>query len=205
VPNIAPTGRTILDRLKDLDYIGPFLYIPGIVLLLLAVTEYPWNDGNDGHIIGLFAAGGALIALWIYSQHRLGERATIPLRILTQRTVFWGSAFAFFVGATAFILLYYIPLYFQGARGTSATTSAIDLAPLVISFVVFSVASGILVTKLGYYVPFMIGGAALISVSSGLLSTLGVTTSPGIWIGFQIMSGAGLGISTQACPWYFQI
>ena len=190
--------KTTRDRLKELDYIGPVLYIPGIVSFLLALqwggTEYPWNSTR---IIGLFVASVALISSWIYSQFRLGDKATIPMRILTQRTVFWASVFAFQVGAISMIDLYYIPVYFQGIRATNATHAAVDLIPLVISAVISSVVAGALVTKLGYYVPFMIGGAGLISISSGLLSTLEVTTSAGRWIGFQIMAGTGLGLCTQ--------
>lgn len=71
--------RSFLDRFKEIDLIGASLLIPAIICLLLAVqwggNTYPWNNSR---IIGLFVGAGCLLILFVYSQIRLGEKATLP-------------------------------------------------------------------------------------------------------------------------------
>jgi MFS family permease len=59
------------------------------------------------------------------------------------------------------------------------------------------IASGALISTIGYYVPFMWLGAAFTTVGSGLLFTLRVDSSSGTLSAFQFITGLGLGICTQ--------
>lgn len=95
------------------------------------------------------------------------------------------------------VLVYYLPLWFQAVDDISTVDSGIHLLPMLIPVVVASIATGQLVSRVGYYTPFMILGACLTAVGSGLLTTLSVHTSKGKWIGFQIIYGFGLGCSSQ--------
>jgi MFS family permease len=197
-PERLENNKTIKERVKHLDYYGALLLIPAVVCLLLALqwggTQYAWNSAT---IIGLFCGFGAIIPIFVYVQLKLGERATIPIRVFTQRTVFFSSMFSFFVGSSFLIAIFYLPLYFQAVKGVSATKSGIDTLPLLLSVVLSSMAGGILVTVLGYFTPFMIGGMAIFTIGVGLLSTLAVDTSFGKWFGYQVVAGAGLGVCLQ--------
>ena len=51
--------------------------------------------------------------------------------------------------------------------------------------------------KLGYYLPWSIGGGVLVAIGSGLFSTFSLTTSTAKWIGYEILAGAGRGCSVQ--------
>ncbi|KAG9723947.1 MFS general substrate transporter, partial [Aureobasidium melanogenum] len=57
--------------------------------------------------------------------------------------------------------------------------------------------SGIATSIVGYYSPFLIVGSGIFIVGSALLTTWSVNTSAGIWIGYQIIAGAGLGSVLQ--------
>ena len=190
--------KTMRERLFELDYVGPIIFIPASVCLLLALQwgsyKLPWNSPQ---IICLFACFGILTMIWIYSQRRLGEKATIPIRLLVQRTVFYSSLFSFFASAGNVIPTYYIPLYFQAIKSSSPTLSAIYTLPLILSVIVSSVIAGGLVTKVGYYTPFMVVGSGLLAIGTGLLSILRVGTSVPEWIGFQVIAGAGTGMFLQ--------
>ena len=94
--------------------------------------------------------------------------------------------------------VYYLPIWFQAIDGVSAVNSGIRLLPMVIPIVVASITTGQLVSRIGYYTPFMIFGVCLTAVGAGLLTTLGIDTSEGKWIGFQIVYGFGLGSCSQA-------
>lgn len=69
---------------------------------------------------------------------------------------------------------------------------------MLLPVVVASIMTGILVSRIGYYTPFLIFGICLLSVGAGLLTTLEVDTSTAKWVGFQILYGFGLGCSSQA-------
>lgn len=53
------------------------------------------------------------------------------------------------------------------------------------------------ITALGPYVPFTYAGAAIFAIGSGLIYTLEVDSGAGMWIGYQILAGAGAGACVQ--------
>ncbi|TWU72845.1 hypothetical protein ED733_002466 [Metarhizium rileyi] len=69
--------------------------------------------------------------------------------------------------------------------------------PMLLSVVIFSVTSGAAVTSWGYYTPFIIGGAVLMPIGYGLVSTLAADSSAAAWIGYQVIAGAGVGMGMQ--------
>lgn len=100
------------ERLKQFDPIGTVLFIPAIVCLLLALqwggTKYPWSNGR---IIALFIVAGLLLIAFVAVQFWKGENATVPPRIMNQRTMIGASWFAVTLGGAFFILVYYIPIW----------------------------------------------------------------------------------------------
>lgn len=55
-----------------------------------------------------------------------------------------------------------------------------------------------MITLYGYFAPFMILGSCLATAGAGLISTFDPHSSPGIWIGYQILAGTAFGLSFQA-------
>lgn len=196
--NQSSKATPLLDRIKQIDFIGAALLIPCIICLLLALqwggNKYAWSNGR---IIGLFVTFGVLAFLTIFSQIKLGDRATLPPRIMTQRTVITSTTYALLFGGSFFVLVYYLPIFFQSVRGSSAMTSGIQLLPLMLATVVSSVLTGILVTIFGYYTPFLIASTAIASIGGGLITLYSIDISSGKWIGYQILLGAGVGAGFQ--------
>jgi hypothetical protein len=192
------SSESIISRIKQLDLIGASLLIPAIICLLLALqwggNQYPWNNSR---IIGLFVGFGLLVILFAASQIYLGERATLPPHILMKRTVWSSCLFALLFGGSFFVLVYYVPIFFQSVKGSSAMKSGIQLLPLMMATVVSSVVFGGLITLVGYYTPFLIVSAAIAAIGTGLLTMFDVDISTGKWIGFQIVVGAGVGAGFQ--------
>lgn len=67
------------------------------------------------------------------------------------------------------------------------------LIPLVLSMALTSLASGSLMNIVGYYTPFLIFASVMMSIGSGLLTTLQANTTTSAWIGYQILLGIGAG------------
>ncbi|KAB8238271.1 major facilitator superfamily domain-containing protein [Aspergillus alliaceus] len=192
------SGTPILQRIKQLDLIGASLLIPAIICLLLALqwggNKYPWSNSR---IIGLFVGFGLMIIIFAFSQIKLGDRATLPPGILKRRSVLAATMFALFFGGAFFLLVYYVPIFFQSVKGSSAMKSGIQLLPLMLATVISSVLVGAFVTIAGYYTPFLIGSTAIAAIGTGLITLYSVDISTGKWIGYQILVGAGVGAGFQ--------
>lgn len=193
-----PENLPILQRILKLDLIGASIIIPAVICLLLALqwggSTYPWSNSR---IIGLFVGAGLLLILFGYSQIRLGEKGTLPPRLFRNRNVVFAMAFAFFFGAAFFAIIYYLAIYFQSVKGSSATKAGIQLLPLLIATVLASVLTGVLISSIGYYVPVMLVSMVFFSIGSALITTFTVHTSTGQWFGYQVLAGAGVGVGFQ--------
>ncbi|KAF4509291.1 hypothetical protein G6O67_005560 [Ophiocordyceps sinensis] len=197
-PQRKKEPRTWKDIFWRLDPLGTLTFMPAIICLLLALhwggSQYPWDSSR---VTSLLLLSGFLIPVFIYVQHRMGDRATVPPRILKKRTVWSSAIFEFFIGACFLLAMYFLPFWFQAVKGASAVSSGIMNIPMLLSVVLFTVASGIIVTSWGYYTPFIIGAAVLMPIGYGLMTTLNIDSGPAAWIGFQIIAGAGVGIGMQ--------
>lgn len=204
-------------RSRQFDPIGTALFLPAIICLLLALqwggSTYAWSNGTPhrdpiislpspadltlGRIIALFVLAGVLAVGFIAMQFRQGDNATIPLRIIKQRTVAASAWYTLCLGGSFFILIYFVPLWFQAIKGVSATKSGIMVLPMILSLVLISVVAGIGVTTLGYYAPFMIISSLLMAIGVGLMSTWKSDTNHSMWIGYQVIYGLGVGFGMQ--------
>ncbi|KAJ6603604.1 putative efflux pump antibiotic resistance protein [Mycena vulgaris] len=195
---VKPEPATFTQRLALFDPWGTLVFVPAIVCLLLALqwggSKYPWKSAR---IIALFCVFGVLISIFIGIQVWKQDRATIPPRILKQRSIWSSAAYSFAIGAAFFILAFYLPIWFQAIRGVSAVHSGIDNLPMILSLVVASIFAGGLITKIGYYSPFMIASSLLTAIGTGLISTLKVNSSHKKWMSFEIICGLGVGLGMQ--------
>lgn len=67
----------------------------------------------------------------------------------------------------------------------------------MLALVLAMISGGLINQKVGYYTPLGIAGACIMSVGAGLLTTLQVDTGSGRWIGYQNMTGLGMGFCLQ--------
>ncbi|KAI0413983.1 MFS general substrate transporter [Xylaria grammica] len=201
----SPRGRvrdaadsTRLQKIMTLDPISTVLFLPSIISVLIALqwggTVYQWNDGR---VIALLVVFGVLLLAFLGVQYWVGENGTVPPRIIEQRSIRSGALFSFLVGASFFVMIFYLPIWFQAVRGASATQSSVNSLPLMISFTSAATVAGGVVSTYGYYTPFMYGPAVLGSIGTGLMTTFTTDISTGKWISYQIMFGTGMGISMQ--------
>ena len=198
LPAPVKAGLSIREQVQQLDPLGTAVFLPGIVCLLLALqwggSTYAWSNGR---IIALLTLSGTLFIAFIAIQFWKKDNATVPPRILKQRSVAAGFCYTICLGSCFMIVVYYLPIWFQAIKGASAVHSGIMNLPLLLSLVIGSISSGILVSKVGYYVPFMFASCLLMSIGAGLLTTLTTTTNHPKWIGFQVVIGFGIGIGMQ--------
>lgn len=189
---------TFKQQLKKFDLEGTALFLPAIICLLLALqwggSKYAWGSAR---IIALLVLFVVLIGGFIAVQWWKQEDATVPPRVFLNRNV-WGSAlFGAMLGAAFFVMVYYLPIWFQAVKGVSATKSGIMNLPAILGLVIVSMLAGGLVTYSGYYTPFMLLSSVLTAVGAGLLATFETDTGSSKWIGYQFIFGAGVGFGMQ--------
>ncbi|GKT68919.1 MFS aflatoxin efflux transporter [Colletotrichum tofieldiae] len=178
-------GDTSLwQKLRQLDFAGNSVFIPSV-----------WNNPR---IIILLVLAAVLIISFVAIQILIPETATVPPRIMRQRSIAFASWAAFTIGGQMMIFAYFLPIYFQAIQGVSAVDSGIRTLPLVLSMMMFAGVSGGIITKIGYYTPVMLVGTCIMIVGAGLLTMLKVDSGAGYWIGFQVLYGVGLGMTFQA-------
>jgi hypothetical protein len=94
---------------------------------------------------------------------------------------------------------YYLPFYFQGAKGTTTVRSGLLMLPYLLSVTVTELAVGAAVAFVGFFAPFISTGTALFTTAGGVLCTLSVNSTTGRVIGYQILAAIGFGSSLNLC------
>ncbi|CAK7220905.1 hypothetical protein SBRCBS47491_004346 [Sporothrix bragantina] len=188
-----------LEKAKRMDPLGTLLFTPAVVCLLLALqwggTTYAWSNGR---IIALFVLAGVTALAWAGVQAWLGgDYATVPGRIIKQRSVLAGVIFSMCIGGVMLSFAYYVAVWFQAIQGVDALQSGIRSLPFVLSLVVASILAGGLTTRFGYYTPLIFGCSCLLSIGLGLATTFKVDSGRSQWIGYQVVAGLGMGMGMQ--------
>lgn len=145
----------LLEKIKRLDLIGATLFIPAVVMILMALqwggSTYPWSSGR---IVGLFVGGGVILIIFAIWQRRAGDKGMLPPSILLQQTVLWASITAMFGMGAQTIFGLWMPEWFQAVKGASPVKSGVSLLPAILGQIFTSILSGVMITKLGYFSKF---------------------------------------------------
>ncbi|KAI9851820.1 MAG: hypothetical protein M1838_002678 [Thelocarpon superellum] len=191
-------GVPLKQQFLQLDPLGIFFIVPSLVCLLLALqwggSAYDWSDGR---IVALLVVFAVLILAFTLVQIFKNDTATIPARIIKNRSILAAQAYIFCLGSAMLVLIYYVPLWFQTIKGVGAVKSGIMTFPMIISLVLGIILSGVVTEKLHYYTPLAYAAAVLAPIGGGLISTWNPATNYSMWIGYQVLSGFGLGIGFQ--------
>ena len=186
------------EKILQMDLPGSFTIMAAIVCYILALQwggqSKAWNSSP---VIGTLVGFVLILILFVIIEYYQGERAVIVGRLLKDRTISVSMAFVFFLAGGFFLLLYYIPIYFQVVSGVTASESGVRNLPLILGTTIATIISGGLISAYGHFVPFLIIGSAMGTIGAGLLYTLSTTSSSSQWIGFQAVAGLGIGVALQ--------
>jgi EmrB/QacA subfamily drug resistance transporter len=190
-PNFRP------DNLKhSVDYPGLVLLILTVVPTMLALSwggvEYPWSSLQ---IIGMFIVSAVALVLFIFVEKRSAE-PILPLSLFKNRIVAVSELVIFFTAFGMFGGIIFIPLFFQGVLGATATTSGNFLTPMMLGMVAGSFISGQMLSRAGghYRIQGAIG-TAMMGVGLALLSRMTAETSYSSAVVNIVITGFGLGIT----------
>jgi EmrB/QacA subfamily drug resistance transporter len=177
------------------DYLGALAMILGVTPLMLALNwggaAYDWNSPT---ILGLLGFSVVMLVLLIIIESRV-EEPIIPLELFKSRVVVVSVIASLLMGATFYPVVNFVPLYFQGVLGTSASLSGNFLMPMMLSAAAGSFLAGqVLSRTAGYYRLQGSLGFIMMAVGVFLLSRMTVETSFASAIRNIIVAGFGFGI-----------
>ncbi|KAJ5906178.1 Efflux pump dotC [Penicillium subrubescens] len=188
----------IMDGVKAIDWFGS-VSILGLTLMLLLGLDFGGETfaWSSSQVICLIVFGSFCSLLFIYSEKRLAKYPLMPLNIFSQLSNIATLAVAFAHGFVFIAGEYYMPLYLQSVKEASPMRSGVLILPLPLAEAFSGIATGAIIHKTGRYLELIWGGLILMVIGNGLYIHLGVDSSLGEIVGYQLISGIGAGFLFQ--------
>lgn len=190
---------------KKLDLAGAGLFIGGILSLMYGMTAWADDPEHAGAgVFALFAAGLALLFLFMRRAARTAH-PLIEVKLLRLRPFMAANVFNFFLGAAIIGFLSFIPYYATIAYDMTASESGLLLTPRSVAIILFSGATSLLISRLRYRMPMIVGmvvmalGLFLLSLGLHDASVLGVGLHSMVLLSLIVMiTGIGIGVANPA-------
>ncbi|KAG8742710.1 hypothetical protein FRC10_000984 [Ceratobasidium sp. 414] len=165
---LNPTPRKPLSfYIQTFDFVGLFLIMAGVVLLLIGFNSGETNWGS-AKTIALIVVGGVLLIAGAINEMFTGRSPIIPPRLFKTRTTAMLLVSVFIHALAFFTASYYIPLYFQ-ILGASATLAGIKMFPFSLGGAVVAIVSGQVITRTSKYRPIMWFSWPIMTLGFGLM------------------------------------
>ncbi len=190
---VFPNPRAKTDA-RGIDY-------PGIVLLLLTIvpamlglswggSQYEWSSPQ---VVGVLALAAASAVAFVIVETRAAE-PIMPLHIYRDPIIAVALLASLLLGVSMFAGSVFMPLYFQGALGESATNSGSFLTPMMLGTVVGATLVGQLMSRTGGHYR-LLGMASVALMAGGLymMTRIDIDTARGVVIGSMVLMGFGMG------------
>lgn len=196
-------GASFRTRASNMDYPGTILQAGALTTFFVALNmggvTYPWDSGR---IIALWVVSGvSFIALGfqqVWNIFTTQAQRIIPVQFFRSRMVLILFSATAAGGACSFVPIYMVPVFFQFTRGDGPLDAGVRLLPYIVLMVVTVFVNGALMSKLGYIMPWYLGGGLLVVAGSALMYTVDQQTPTSQVYGFTILLGVGVGMFLQA-------
>ena len=179
----------------QIDFLGAGLMMLGVTSALLVTvwggTQYAWSSPI---IVSLSIAAVAFIGVFVLWERKAPE-PILPPSLFHIGIFRVASCVTFLLAMVMFGAIIYLPLYLQLVDGVSAMVSGLLMIPLMLGFLVTSIASGQIVSRTGRYKLFPVIGSLLAVLGMLLLTHLGLHTSHLTMSLYVVVLGAGMGMT----------
>jgi MFS family permease len=209
-PRVNSSGQSRAEVIKQIDYVGGFLSVGGLVLFMMALQwggyQYAWTST---HVLVPLFLGAFLCALFVVWEMKFAKHPMFPRRILqAPRILLMTLIITFISGANFFSVLLFWPTQAYNVYGHNPI--GVGVRALPIGFSILAGACVILwllsVTK-GKIRELMIFSSICMTAGIGSLA-VARTDNLNTVIGLLFLAGFGIGgivvpasiISTIVCP-----
>ncbi len=184
-----------LTKKPKIDYAGAGILMLAISLLMLVLVEGSASLAvllSPKNIL-LLISSIFLLLLFAWIEKRASD-PIIPFNLFKNRTISVSVGAGFLAGVAMFGAISFVPLFAQGALGSTATEAGSLLTPLMLSWVSMSIIGGRILLKVGFR-KLTLTGFVVLTVGFLFLSMFERDT-PKIWLYVDLaLIGAGLGMT----------
>lgn len=211
LPSISPESVRLGDlvpsiavRIAKLDFVGFALSCAAWVTFAMAVSmvgaaAWPWGDGRS---IAVWVGFGLSLALYVVQQYctlwTTPETRSFPGHLLRSRTqvlLFVASAAS---NSSLYVVVYYVPLFFQFVHEDSPLAAAIRLLPYIFVTFASNLFAGWLLPRVGVYMGIYLVAGTLLAVGGSLfVAFLKPQAAEATLYGLSSIIGVGTGLSLQ--------
>ncbi|CAI6339965.1 unnamed protein product [Periconia digitata] len=196
-PLTPPREMKRIQRFASLDIGGGLLVTSFFTCFVLGMhysSISPWTSPRVlCSLIGSFLS----FCAFVFNEYKMGDKAMVHAHLLRRPKVALNLAFMFFFAGVFQPLQYTLPVQFQSVDAASPSQSGVRLIPLLLGVSVFTATSNVLLTWWRHYKPLLLGGAMLATAGTISIYSVDKPASTRTWIGFEMLTGMGIGIALQ--------
>jgi EmrB/QacA subfamily drug resistance transporter len=182
-------------KLLELDYLGSVIFLASSTSFLVGITwggvMYAWSSWHTlvPIIVGLFG-----LSLFVIYEAKFATYTLLPLGIFRNKDTNIAYFLTWIHGIILWSILYYMPLFFEGAQDFTPILAGVSALPQSLTVVPCAALVGVISAKTGNYRWALWLGWTLTTLGVGLLYLLSPTTTIPAWIFLMLVSGIGIGL-----------
>ena len=182
-------------KLRRVDWIGNLLFIGAATSFLMPVTwggtQYAWTSPST--LVPLFVGAAGFLAFALYERFVPAE-PTLPLELFNSYNMAYSFFSALVNGGLVYGALYYLPLYFEVAKGYNPVVAGVAVLPSSLSIAPFSIVAGHIISRQGDTRPVTWFGWIASTIGLGVMTMLDENTSIPAFIFMTLCMGMGQGL-----------
>ncbi|KZT68802.1 MFS general substrate transporter [Daedalea quercina L-15889] len=189
----TPPGSMRL-KLEQIDWIGNALVMGSTIAIVIGMTwggiEHAWTSAQ---VLVPLIVGGVGLVLFLLYEALWARNPLVPVSLILNRTSISGFIQTGLLSIPLTGLMHYLPVYYQACMLASPIRAGTLVFGVAFTVAPTTIVAGALITATKRYRPPIWFGWALLLAGQGLLTTLTATSSKATSIGFQILTGVGIG------------
>jgi hypothetical protein len=172
------------------------MYVSFTLAFSFGGTEWSWSDGRVVALIAVFAVTTIAFAIAQARSFTTTEADRLfPCDLLENTQLVLLYICMACGGASLFVSVYYIPLYFLFVEGDSGVQAAVRLLPFICFYVATTLGCGAVMGKTGYHnLWYLLSGMFLVAGSAAMYTVTRETSTASI-NGYTVLLGVGMATS----------
>jgi len=172
------------------DPVGAGLSIAGLVALVWGIIEAPGRGWTDGRVLGAFAAGVVLLAVFVVWELRVAT-PMLDLRFFRNPRFSAAASCVTLVFFGLFGSLFFLAMYLQGVLGYDPLETGVRLIPMAIGLGAGAPIATWLSARTGEKIPAALG-LFILAGGFAILATTDVDSGYGPLLAVLILAGLGM-------------
>ncbi|KAL5041383.1 hypothetical protein BDW71DRAFT_212184 [Aspergillus fruticulosus] len=197
IPNSHKKDR-FSSSVKRIDFLGILTSSIAVILILIPISGGgSYFDWDSAMVISMLVIGGCSLIAFFLVEWKVAALPMLPVVLFKNKVICALFLQTFLLGAVYQGYLYYLPLYYQNARGWSPIVSAALTCPMMVCHSLTSITAGQYISRRKRYGELIWLGFGLWTLGGGLMIRFDRTTSPAVIAVTVGIAGIGIGSTFQ--------